>query len=159
MSMTRRGLLAGAAALVASTAAAQAKRIRLLLNTSLSGPVSFFLLAEDRGYLKEAGLQVSFSTGGGAAVIVPQVRDGTYDAGYGDITALIDRIARGPADAGPVAVWTTFNRTPFTIAVDARGPIRTAADLAGRRLIGHAVDAALVTSTCSPKPRVSIPRA
>ncbi len=76
MSMTRRGLLAGAAALVASTAAAQAKRIRLLLNTSLSGPVSFFLLAEDRGYLKEAGLQVSFSTGGGAAVIVPQVRTG-----------------------------------------------------------------------------------
>ncbi len=145
MSMTRRGLLAGAAALVASTAAAQAKRLRLLLNTSLSGPVSFFLLAEDRGYLKEAGLQVSFSSGGGAAVIVPQVRDGAYDAGYGDITALIDRIARGPADAGPVAVYTTFNRTPFTIAVDARGPIRTAADLAGRRLIGHPVDAALVT--------------
>ncbi len=94
------------------------------------GPVSFFLLAVDRGYLKEAGSRFPFSTGGGAAVIVPQVQEGAYDAGYGDITALIDRIARGPVDTGPVAVWTTFNRTPFTIAVDARGPIRTAADLA-----------------------------
>ncbi len=76
---------------------------------------------------------------------MPQVRDGAYDAGYGDITALIDRIARGPVNEGPVAVYTTFNRTPFTIAVDARGEIRTPADLAGRRLIGHPVDAALVT--------------
>jgi NitT/TauT family transport system substrate-binding protein len=124
---------------------AQTKHVKLLLNTSLSGPVSFFLLAEDRGYLKEAGLSVAFSSGGGAAVVVPQVRHGSYDAGYGDMSALIERIARSPKNEGPVAVYTTFNMVPFTIAVAARGPIHKPSDLEGRKLIGHPVDAALIT--------------
>lgn len=146
IAMNRRAVLAGLAAGPAlGLAPARARTpLKLLLNTSLSGPVSFFLLAEDRGYLRDEGLSVSFSPGGGAAVIVPQVRHGAYDAGYGDISALIERIARGPANAGPVAVYTTFNRVPFTIAVPAKGPIRTPADLSGRRLIGHPLDAALV---------------
>jgi NitT/TauT family transport system substrate-binding protein len=126
-------------------ALAQTQHLKLLLNTSLSGPVSFFLLAEDRGYLKEEGLSVAFSGGGGAAVVVPQVRHGSFDAGYGDISALIERIARGPRNKGPIAVYTTFNTVPFTIAVAARGPVRTPTDLEGRSLIGHPVDAALVT--------------
>jgi NitT/TauT family transport system substrate-binding protein len=121
------------------------KRLKIILNTSLSGPVSFFLLAEDRGYLREAGVEAVFSSGGGAAVVVPQVRSGGYDVGYGDISALIERIAREPQDQGPVAVYTTFSVTPFTIAVDAKGPIRTASDLIGRTLTGHPMDAALIT--------------
>lgn len=144
--ITRRtGLAMLTAGALASPVAAQTTRLKLLLNTSLSGPVSFFLLAEDRGYLRDEGLSVSFSSGGGAAVVVPQVQHGVYDAGYGDVSALIERIARGPENAGPVAVYTTFNSVPFTIAVPARGPIRTPADLKGRRLIGHPVDAALIT--------------
>jgi len=141
----RTALAALAAGALASPVVAQGIRFKLLLNTSLSGPISFFLLAEDRGYLRDEGLSVSFSSGGGAAVIVPQVQHGVYDAGYGDISALIERIARGPENTGPVAVYTTFNSVPFTIAVPARGPVRTPADLAGRRLIGHPMDAALVT--------------
>jgi hypothetical protein len=46
---------------------AQAKRYKLLLNTSWSGPVSFFPLADDRGYLREEGLDIAFSPGDGAA--------------------------------------------------------------------------------------------
>lgn len=136
---------AGAAMLPASMAFAQDQSLRLLLNTSLSGPVSFFLLAEDRGYLREAGLRVALSPGGGAAVIVPQVRHGTYDAGYGDISALIERIARGPKNQGPIAVYTTFNTVPFTIAVPAKSALRTPRDFEGKRIIGHPLDAALVT--------------
>ena len=128
-----------------SGALAQARQLKLLLNTSLSGPVSFFLLADDRGHLRDEGLSVAFSGGGGAAVIVPQVRHGSYDAGYGDISALIERIARSPKNEGPVAVYTTFNTVPFTIAVAAGGPIRSPAHLEGRTLIGHPLDAALVT--------------
>ena len=119
--------------------------MKLLLNTSLSGPVAFFLLAEDRGYLRDAGVSLTFSPGGGAAVIVPQVVTGTFDLGYGDMTALIERIARGPEGTGPVAIYTTFNTVPFTIAVAANGPIRTPKDLEGRTLSGHPIDAALIT--------------
>ena len=145
--LTRRCFSSAAAALMLLplSARAQARRLRLLLNTSLSGPVAFFLLAQDRGYLGDEGLDVVLSSGGGAAVIVPQVKHGTYDAGYGDISALIERIARGERDQGPVAIYTTFNTVPFTIAVAANGPIKTAKHLEGRRIIGHAGDAALLT--------------
>jgi NitT/TauT family transport system substrate-binding protein len=134
---------------VALPALAQAvtrqRRLRLLLNTSLSGPVAFFLFAQDRGYLRDEGLEITLAAGGGAAAIVPQVVHGAYDIGYGDISALIERIARGERNQGPVAIYTTFNVVPFTIAVAADGPIRAAKDLEGRRIVGHAGDAALLT--------------
>lgn len=117
----------------------------LLLNTGLSGPVAFFLLAQDKGYLRDEGLDVQFSGGPGAAAMVPMVRDGAFEFGYGDISALIERIARGQPGAGPVAVYPTFNVVPFTIAVDAGGPIKQPRDLLGKRVLGHANDAALLT--------------
>jgi NitT/TauT family transport system substrate-binding protein len=129
----------------AQSAGRPSKSYRLLLNTGLSGPVAFFLLAEDRGYLREQGLDIRLSGGPGAAAMVPMVRDGVYDIGYGDISALIERIARSAPGTGPVAVFTTFNVVPFTIAVDARGPIRRPQDLIGKRVVGHASDAALLT--------------
>jgi NitT/TauT family transport system substrate-binding protein len=128
-----------------SQSSAPRKFFRLLLNTGMSGPVAFFLLAQDRHYLRDAGLQVQMSGGPGAAAMVPMVRDGAFDIGYGDISALIERIARSPEGSGPVAIFTTFNVVPFTIAVDARGPIRQPRDLPGKRVLGHANDAALLT--------------
>ncbi len=137
--------MAAAMALAGGESMAQDLALRILLNTSLSGPTSFFLLAEDKGYLREAGIRPTFYPGGGAALIVPQVRHGSFDVGYGDMSALIERIARGPAQAGPVAVYTTFNTVPFTIAVPAGSAIRSPKDLEGKRIIGHPVDAALIT--------------
>jgi NitT/TauT family transport system substrate-binding protein len=145
-------LAAGAAALgltvplgVHAQARPATASLRLLLNTSLSGPVAFFVLAQERGHLRDEQIELQLSSGPGAAAMVPMVRDGAYDAGYGDLSALIERIARGPADAGPVAIFTTFNVVPFTIAVSAAGPIKTPRDLEGRRITGHASDAALLT--------------
>ena len=116
----RRALGRAAAALMLSPllgpAQAEQRRLRRRLNTSLSGPVAFFLLAQDRGYLRDEGLDIVLSPGSGAAAIVPQVRHGAYDAGYGDMSALIERIARGAPEQGPVAIYTTFNVVPFTIA-------------------------------------------
>jgi NitT/TauT family transport system substrate-binding protein len=121
------------------------KSYRLLLNTGMSGPVAFFLLAQDRHYLRDAGIEVQLSGGPGAAAMVPMVRDGAFDIGYGDISALIERIARSAPNTGPVAIFTTFNVVPFTIAVDARSPIRHPRDLLGKRITGHGSDAALLT--------------
>lgn len=147
MPTTRRAVIRKAhAALLAAAVgpAAAAQRLRLLLNTGLSGPLAFFVLAQEKGYLAEAGIDLQLSNGGGAAAIVPQVQPGRYEAGYGDITALIELIARGRPGEGPVAIYTAFNRTPLTIAVDAAGPVRTPADLQGRTIIGHGHDAALL---------------
>src|SRR4051794_8377551 len=147
-SFTRRGFSIVTASAVLTpimTVAQTTKAIKLLLNTSYSGPLSFLLLAADKGYLGEAGLNVEFAPGDGAAAIVPKVRAPAFDAGYGDITALIQRIAMSPPNEGPVAIWTTFNSVPFTIAVPANGPVHAPKDLEGRSIIGDTHDAALVT--------------
>jgi NitT/TauT family transport system substrate-binding protein len=138
-------VMAGRPAQWAEAKTMSGKPIRLILNTGLSGPVSFFLLAEDKGHLRAEEVGVTFSTGAGAAAVVPEVGAGRNDAGYGDITALIERIARGAPGTEPVAVWTTFNTVPFTIAVAAEGPVKTPKDFAGRVIAGHPRDAALLT--------------
>lgn len=144
--LDRRTLLATTAATLMPYAShAQARTFKLLLNTSFSGPVSFLLLADDKGYLRDEGLTVTFAEGDGAAAIVPKVRSGAYDLGYGDLTALIERIAREKPNEGPVAIWTTFNSVPFTIAVDAKSSIRAPKDFEGKTISGHPLDAALVT--------------
>lgn len=145
-SIDRRRALAlmAAATMLPGRAFGAEQRMRVLLNTSFSGPVSFFLLAQERGYLKEAGLELTLSQGGGASVVVPQVVPGSYEAGYGEICSLIELIARGKPDEGPVAIYTTFNATPLTIAVDAAGPIKAPKDLEGRTITGHSEDSALL---------------
>ena len=65
--------------------AAQLRRYRVLLNSNFSGPQAFFFLAQDRGYLKAAGLDAEFVAGDGAAAIVPRVGAEGFDFGYGDL--------------------------------------------------------------------------
>ena len=149
--MNRRGALQGlgAAAMAVglsrpALAQRRAKPIRLLLNTSVSGPQAWFYLAEDKGYFAEEGLQVSFTPGGGAYTAAPRLHGSDYDFGYGDINALIE-VAEAHPGAAPVGVYAMFNASPSTIAVSAAGPIKTLKDLEGRMVVGHASDVALRT--------------
>lgn len=145
--LDRRAFLASTGAAVAALAtaslpAAQLRRYRVLLNSNFSGPQAFFFLAQDRGYLKTAGLDAEFVGGDGAAAIVPRVGAEGFDFGYGDLNALVPLVAKGVKDA-PIAVYVTFNTTPLTIAVDANGPVKAPKDLEGRIVAGHPIDAAL----------------
>jgi len=144
--INRRAFLGAASAAVAMSwparPAAQVRRYRVLLNSNFSGPQAFFFLAQDRGYLKAAGLDAEFVGGDGAAAIVPRIGAEGFDFGYGDLNALVPLVARGATDA-PIAVYVTFNTTPLTIAVDADGPVKTPKDLEGRIVAGHPIDAAL----------------
>ena len=117
-------------------------RIRLILNSGFSGPHAWFFLARERGYFRDAGLDVEFIAGGGAAAVVPLIGHDGIDAGFGDLNALAERVAYEPVSA-PVAVFAMFNAAPFTIAVRADSAIHHATDLAGCTIAGHAQDAAL----------------
>ena len=125
----------------AATAEAQTK-IRMVLNWKYEGPQGMFFLADDRGYFKQEGLEVSFDQGNGSGAAVPQVANGAYDMGFGDINALIELAAKKPDDA-PVGVFMLYNRPPFTIAVKSDSPIQSPADFVGRKLGGPANDGAL----------------
>ena len=141
-----RGLraFALAAAVVAGTAAAaQAQtKVQLILNLKYEGPQGMFFLADDRGYFKQEGLDVTFDQGNGSGAAVPQVANGAYDMGFGDINALIELAAKKPDDA-PIGVFMLYNRPPFVVAVKADSPIKTPADFPGHKLGGAANDGAL----------------
>ena len=126
---------------LATPAAAQTK-LKLVLNWKYHGPQGMFFLADDRGYYKAEGLEVTLDQGNGSGAAVPLVANGTYDVGFGDINALIELAAKKPEDA-PIAVYVMFNQPPFTVAVKADSPIKSPKDFEGKTLGGAANDGAL----------------
>ena len=97
-----------------------------------SGPLTVgWFLAQDKGYFKEEGLDVTIDQGEGSAASIPKVAAGAYQAGFGDLNALIDLAAKRPAEA-PVGVFMLYNTPPFTIVVKKDSPIRTPKDLEGK---------------------------
>ena len=146
-SLLRSVLLAMTAALAlsacaAAPAAAQTTKLKLVLNWKYQGPQGMFFVAEDKGYFKQEGLEVTLDQGNGSGAAVPLVANGTYDVGFGDINALIELAAKKPEDA-PIAVYVMFNQPPFTVAVKSGSPIRTPKDFEGKTLGGAANDGAL----------------
>jgi len=148
MSLTsRRWVVAFAAALslaapLAAAPASAETNLKMVLNWKYQGPQGWFFLADDRGYFKAAGLNVTMDQGNGSGAPIPLVASGTYDVGFGDINALIEFAAKKPDDA-PIAVYAMYNRPPFTIAVRADSDIHTPKDLEGKTLGGAAGDGAL----------------
>jgi NitT/TauT family transport system substrate-binding protein len=129
-------------ALCAALPAAAQTKIKMILNWKYQGPQAWFFLAQDKGYFKAEGLDVEFDQGAGSGAPPGKIASGAYNAGFGDLSALINLAATRPADA-PVAVYMIYNTPPFTIAVKNDSPIKTPKDFEGRTLGGPANDGAL----------------
>src|SRR4051812_19967400 len=79
-----------AAALGAGTAAAQTN-VKFSLDFVLQGPQAPFFLADDRGYYKAEGVNLTaLDAGRGSGDTVQRVASGVYDIGFGDLNALIE---------------------------------------------------------------------
>lgn len=117
------------------------KPLRMQLNTFYSGPQAWFFLADERGYLRDEGLSIEFVEGDTAANTVPRMAAGDFDLGYGDINALIEHVAGGRPRA-PLAVYASYNASPYTLAFPAERPITDPRQLSGKRVASHPQDAA-----------------
>ncbi len=120
--------------------------LRLQLNTFLSGPQAWFFLAQDRGYLRDAGIELEFIEGDTAANAVPRMMAGGFELAYGDMNAFIQHLARTDVQAAamqPTAIFASYNASPYTIAVPAASAITQPLQLQGKRLLTHPKDAAL----------------
>ena len=138
-----QALALGLAFTAGSAALAQAQtKDRMVLNWKYQGPQGMFFLAQDLGYLKAEGIDLTIDQGNGSGAAVPLVANGTYDVGFGDINALIEFAAKKPEEA-PIAVYVMFNQPPFTVAVKADSPIKSPKDFEGKTLGGAANDGAL----------------
>jgi NitT/TauT family transport system substrate-binding protein len=135
-------LLAGAVFAALPLAAHAQTKIKMVLNWKYQGPQAWFFMAQDKGYFKAEGLDVEIDQGEGSSASVLKVASGSYQAGFGDINALINLAATRPADA-PVAVYMIYNTPPFTIVVKKDSPIKTPKDLEGKTVGGPANDGAL----------------
>jgi NitT/TauT family transport system substrate-binding protein len=145
--ITRSAMLAltAAASLISWSelaTAADATKLKLVLNWKYQGPQGLFFLADDRGYFKSEGIDLTIDQGSGSGAAPILVANGTYDAGFGDINALIELAGKKPEDA-PIAVYVMYNQPPFTVAVKAESSIKSPKDFEGKTLGGAAGDGAL----------------
>jgi NitT/TauT family transport system substrate-binding protein len=129
------------AALAASPAAAQTA-VKLTLDGSFTGPSAPFFVAQDRGYYRAAGLEVTIDA---AAVAAPdpigRVASGSADFALADINALIKYRDQNPG-AAVKALFVVYNKPAYAIIARKSRGIAKPKDLEGRKLGAPAADAA-----------------
>ncbi|NDY89625.1 ABC transporter substrate-binding protein [Ideonella livida] len=145
-SLTRRSLLAGAAAVAtlsgASGAWAQETAVKFQLDWRFEGPSAFFLLPVAKGHFQAEKLNVTVDAGNGSGNAVNRVASGTYDMGFADLAALMEFHANNPtAPNKPVAVMMVYNNTPAAVLALKKSGITKPADLAGKKLGAPVFDA------------------
>lgn len=144
--MQRRSLLrAGTAAgLLAATPFVRAQgtlqKFKFNLGWKVEATAAGFLLAQQRGYYKDAGLDVAIDTGNGSAAAISLVGSGAYDAASADLATMVEFNVNNP-DAGLKAVAIQYDLNPNAILVRKDGPIARPADLAGKTLLGQPFNA------------------
>ncbi|MBQ0749800.1 MAG: ABC transporter substrate-binding protein [Roseovarius sp.] len=133
----KHSLFGAALALIAGAAPAFAELtdIRFTLGWKTQGSDAPFLLALHKGYFEEEGLNVTIDQGEGSAATVTRIMGGAYDAGFGDINAIIQNAATRPGEA-PVMVYQLWNRPPFAIVTPKSAGIESPADFEGKTLGG-----------------------
>ena len=88
--------------------------IKLTLDWRFEGPAAGFLLAQDKGYFAEEGLNVTIDTGNGSVEAIPRVATGAYQFGFGDINSLIKFLDEDPSQ--PVkAIMMVYDKPVFSV--------------------------------------------
>jgi NitT/TauT family transport system substrate-binding protein len=139
---SRRAILLAAAASLAApfVARAQTARFRFNLGWRVEASAAGYLLAVERGYYREEGLEVTIDTGNGSAGAITQVAGGAYDGASADFASLIQHNLRNP-DRRLIAAAIQYDKNPNALIVKADGPIRTPRDFIGKRIAGQPFNA------------------
>ena len=128
-------------ALLGVTSASADTSIKFSNDWKWEGPNAPMLLALDRGWFAEAGLDVSMDTGQGSREALPRVASGTWQFGSADINSLIKFRDQNP-DIKLTAVMMVYNAPPFAIIGRKSLGVMAPKDLEGKILGAPAPDGA-----------------
>jgi len=139
----KTAVLAAALALLAGWTAPQARAetdIKFTLDWKYQGPTAAFLVAADKGFYAEEGLDVTIDSGNGSAGAVTRVASGAYQMGFADINALVEFNVKNPGQSVK-AVMMAYDAAPFSLFTLKKNGIAKPADLVGRKLGAPVFDA------------------
>lgn len=123
-----------ASALVSLPASAdEPTKIKFTLDWKIQGVHAWFYWALDKGYFKAENLDVTIDQGDGSAAAVTRVLTGAYQAGFGDMNAVIQTAATQSGDV-PVMVYMFYNKAPFALVTKTGSSIKTMKDVEGKTL-------------------------
>jgi len=117
--------------LLAGPAFAEETTIKFTLGWKTQGSDAAFFY----DYFKDEGLNVIIDQGEGSGATVTRIMSGAYDAGFGDVNAIIQNASTRPQDA-PVMVYMVWNQPPFAIVAKTSSGINSIKDFEGRTLGG-----------------------
>jgi NitT/TauT family transport system substrate-binding protein len=113
--------------------------IKFSLSFSIAADAAPYLLAFERGYFKDAGLDVTIDPSSGSGESVTRVASGVYQMGSADFATLVEFASRQPA-VTPKVVAIIYDKGPQAVITLASSDIKTPADLAGKSVGGGATD-------------------
>ena len=107
--------------------------VKFTLSWLLQGVDAPLMLAMERGYFAEAGLEVSFERGYGSAGTASTIAAGQYDMGFGDMYSMIEFNQENPNDK-LIAVAVAYNKAPFALLAFKDSGIKSIEDMIGKKL-------------------------
>jgi NitT/TauT family transport system substrate-binding protein len=123
--------LAAPAVLLRARAAASLKQVAMTLDWLYQGANVGFLLAQEKGFYRDAGLDVAINSGKGSASTAQLVASKATQIGFADGYVV------GNGDSKGMRIKTlgsVFRRNPAAIMMFADSPIRAPQDLAGKTI-------------------------
>ena len=144
--MHRRSLLraTGFASLLAAApfvrAQAPLQKFKFNLGWKIEASGAGFLLALQRGYYRDAGLDVTIDTGNGSAAAISLVGSNAYDAASADLGTMIEFNTANPGSKLQ-AVAVQYDLNPNAVMVRRDGPIKKPQDLVGKSILSQPFNA------------------
>jgi NitT/TauT family transport system substrate-binding protein len=128
--------------LLSPVAVVAQERVVVLMNFTIQGDHGPFFVAKDKGYFKEAGLDVDIQRGFGSGDTVKKIVAGAADIGFADPVPIIQAVAEGQQVK---AIMGGYMQEPCALYATKEGAnIRSPKEMEGRSIGGPPGDICII---------------